>query len=292
MTKEEREKAIAHGKEQLEVFGGEHAEFIKLAIEALEQEPNTWNFDDAREDFMNDVYNTLGFLPTSNEANRIIDSFDRVISGLKQEPCKDMGEVSDGYHTFNQLYYQRAILFATIVNQNKDIAWKSYKHSDGKYCFDKNGEWFIVGVDTPEGSYTYHYSKEYWDYFDCKELKCGKEWDGHTEEDVTRLLSLKSVPCGDCINRQAVLDMMRIGISGKELYKAVYALQPVTPKYKKGKWIESNYENMNGHIIRQWYCSECGGIHHDTETGEWREVFDFRYAYCPLCGAKMQEVET
>lgn len=32
-------EAIAHGKEQLEVFGGEHAEFIKLAIKALEQEP-------------------------------------------------------------------------------------------------------------------------------------------------------------------------------------------------------------------------------------------------------------
>ena len=29
-------EAIAHGKEQLEVFGGEHAEFIKLAIKALE----------------------------------------------------------------------------------------------------------------------------------------------------------------------------------------------------------------------------------------------------------------
>lgn len=34
-----REEAIAHGKEQLEVFGGKHAEFIKLAIETLEQEP-------------------------------------------------------------------------------------------------------------------------------------------------------------------------------------------------------------------------------------------------------------
>ena len=33
-----REEAIAHGKEQLEVFGGEHAEFIKLAIKALEQQ--------------------------------------------------------------------------------------------------------------------------------------------------------------------------------------------------------------------------------------------------------------
>ena len=34
-----REEAIAHGKEQLEVFGGEHREFIEMAIKALENEP-------------------------------------------------------------------------------------------------------------------------------------------------------------------------------------------------------------------------------------------------------------
>ena len=45
--------------------------------------------DDARENFMSDVYNTLAFLPTNNEANRIIDSFDRVTSGLNQQPCDD-----------------------------------------------------------------------------------------------------------------------------------------------------------------------------------------------------------
>lgn len=32
------EEAIAHGREQLDVFGGEHAEFIKLSIEALEKQ--------------------------------------------------------------------------------------------------------------------------------------------------------------------------------------------------------------------------------------------------------------
>lgn len=31
------EEAIKHGKEQLEIFGGEHREFIELAIKALEQ---------------------------------------------------------------------------------------------------------------------------------------------------------------------------------------------------------------------------------------------------------------
>jgi len=56
------------------------------AIKALEQEPNTWSLDDAREDFMQDVYNTLDFLPTNEEANRIIDSFDRVTSNIEQEP--------------------------------------------------------------------------------------------------------------------------------------------------------------------------------------------------------------
>ena len=34
-----REEAIRHGKEQLEIFGGEHREFIDMAIKALSQEP-------------------------------------------------------------------------------------------------------------------------------------------------------------------------------------------------------------------------------------------------------------
>lgn len=37
MTKDE---AIKYGKEQLEIFGGKHADFIKLAIELLEQDDN------------------------------------------------------------------------------------------------------------------------------------------------------------------------------------------------------------------------------------------------------------
>lgn len=101
----------------------------------------------------------------------------------------DIGELSDGFHTFNALYHQRAILFATIVNQNKGISWKSKRHEDGELCF--GGGWFIVGIDTPEGSYTYHYEEKYWNLFKCQELEKGKHWDGHTEKDVCRLLSLE-----------------------------------------------------------------------------------------------------
>ena len=103
-------------------------------------------------------------------------------------PSKGIGYLSDGYHTFNDLYYQRMVLFATIVMLNRNLAWKSRRHEDGELCF--GGGWFIVGVSTPLGEYTYHYKEEFFDMFDCQELPVGKHWDGHTEKDVARLLSL------------------------------------------------------------------------------------------------------
>ena len=105
-------------------------------------------------------------------------------------PETGIGDLSDGYHTFNGLYEQRMILFAALVKAYRDKAWKSYRHEDGEYCF--GGGWFIVGIDTPEGSYTYHYENQYWDMFDCEDLPRAKHWDGHTEEDAeTRLMSLE-----------------------------------------------------------------------------------------------------
>lgn len=122
------------------------------------------------------------------------------IQAIIDEPAVDVvpvpeggiGEMSDGYHTFNGLYYQRLVLFAALVKAHKDKAWKSWKHEDGESCF--GGGWFIVGIDTPRGSYTYHYEVKYWNWFDCVELPVAKHWDGHTEEDVTRLLSLDVRP--------------------------------------------------------------------------------------------------
>ena len=121
--------------------------------------------------------------------------------GYVKVPETGIDDLSDGFHTFRQLYYQRMMLFATIVKQNKEKAWKSLRHEDGELCF--GGGWFIVGIDTPEGSYTYHYEDNYFSLFDCEELECGKHWDGHTEKDVIRLLSLPStqpeiIRCKDC----------------------------------------------------------------------------------------------
>lgn len=100
----------------------------------------------------------------------------------------DIGELSDGYHSFNSLYYQRMILTAALVKAHTDIAWKSHYHEDGTLPF--GGGWFIVGFSTPQGEYTYHYQDEYWSLFECEEIPVGKHWDGHNEDDVTRLLSM------------------------------------------------------------------------------------------------------
>ena len=39
-------------------------------------------------------------------------------------------------------------------------------------------------------SYTYHYEDKDWDLFHCKEVATAPEWDGHTDKDVERVLSL------------------------------------------------------------------------------------------------------
>ena len=107
------------------------------------------------------------------------------------EKIDGIGELSDGYHTFNSLYEQRLYLTAALakVYGKKGLAWKSQHHEDGEPCF--GGDWFLVGFDTPQGCFTYHYEMKYWDMFECEPLLFGKHFDGHTDKDVPRLLSLE-----------------------------------------------------------------------------------------------------
>lgn len=106
---------------------------------------------------------------------------------LADIPAVDVEKMSDGYHTFDDLYEQRLILSAALAKNNPH-AWKSKRHEDGSVPF--GGGWFIMGFDTDEGCYTYHYDLKDWNLFQCKELDKGKPWDGHTSKDVRRLLSI------------------------------------------------------------------------------------------------------
>lgn len=115
----------------------------------------------------------------ASEKNYIVEQLDSIDT---------IGELSDGYHTFDSLYNQRLYLWAALVKAHKERAWKTKRHNDGELCF--GGGWFLVGIDTPDGQYSYHYPLKDWGLFDCKELERGPVFDGHTDKDVGRVLSL------------------------------------------------------------------------------------------------------
>ncbi|MBO7211864.1 MAG: hypothetical protein J6V44_12775 [Methanobrevibacter sp.] len=108
----------------------------------------------------------------------------------------DMGEVSDGYHTFNELYEYRALYNAAffnglVVHVEKTGDWvvnydvhKSKKHSDGEDCF--GGGWFIVMAELPTGQISNHYPMKDWDLFNIPEKEKANKWDGHTPQDVAK----------------------------------------------------------------------------------------------------------
>lgn len=103
---------------------------------------------------------------------------------------KDQGfstkNISDEWHTFEELYYHRMILTYIILKNYPNLSWKSKQHHDGT-MFDDS---FVVGINTTEGQYTYHYDLEHWDLFDIKELDKAPVYDGHKPDDITRLTSL------------------------------------------------------------------------------------------------------
>ena len=143
-------------------------------------------------------------------------------------PAADVEKMSDGYHTFADLYEQRLILSAALAKNNPH-AWKSKRHEDGSVPF--GGGWFIMGFDTDEGCYTYHYELKDWDLFQCKELDKGKPWDGHTSKDVRRLLSIPAADVAPVVHGHFVHDGPRFA-----------------------------------HGVDWWHCSNCGRLASGVET--------------------------
>lgn len=149
------------------------------------------------------------------DANALLDAMPKsdvllrhqVVDVICNSPSIDVapvitGETSDGYHTFNELYHHRAVLFSVIVKAFQDHAWKSRKHHDGT-MYDGM---FIVGIETPDGQATYHYDVDpYWDMFKCKELEYAPEWDGHTPvQAIDRIGKLEPMRHGRWIQNKTV----------------------------------------------------------------------------------------
>ena len=113
---------------------------------------------------------------------------DEKVKGINAdiETLSYKGDISDGSHTFYDLYYHRMVLFSIICNQFSDIAWKSKQHDDGSMY----PGYFVVGINTPEGQFSYHYTLNFWDRFIVTELSSAPELDGHQPEDIDRLFSI------------------------------------------------------------------------------------------------------
>lgn len=102
----------------------------------------------------------------------------------------NMEKVSDGFHTFDELYDHRIINFIIVcktlnVDEYAPI-WRSKVHSDGT-------EWkgrFILGINSDLGEQiTYHLPMKYWELTNfVSEYDTAPPFDGHTSVDVLERL--------------------------------------------------------------------------------------------------------
>jgi hypothetical protein len=102
---------------------------------------------------------------------------------------ENIGETSDGYHTFNELYEHRHTLYIALCKSYKSKAWRATKHSDGT-SYDG---WFILGLCKEQGKQiTYHLPMSKWGECDnwCETLSKSPEWDKHTSKDVLERIKL------------------------------------------------------------------------------------------------------
>lgn len=107
------------------------------------------------------------------------------------------GQVSDGYHTFDELYDHRITLFIALCRLYdgckaqskwkteegpKFYVWRSRQHSDGSVYEG----WFVLGIMPEDGDQiTYHLPDSRWaDTGFARTLERSPEFDGHTSADV------------------------------------------------------------------------------------------------------------
>ena len=109
----------------------------------------------------------------------------------KEEVVEDKGNISDGYHTFNELYEYRLLYNASMFNelskQGLYDVHKSKLHSDGTIPFDDEN-WFIVQAELPTGQISNHYEIKDWNLFQVPVKEKANPYDGHSPQDVAKRL--------------------------------------------------------------------------------------------------------
>ena len=157
----------------------------------------------------------------------------------KLEDMDDKGNISDGYHAFNELYEYRllynASMFNELAKQGLYDIHKSKKHSDGTIPFgDEN--WFIVQAELPTGQISNHYEMKDWDLFKIPEKEKANPYDGHTPQDVAKRLR-------DFLTLEKLIEpKFKVGdtIMSKNRLQT-YKITGVTSEYYSSKTQENDY---------------------------------------------------
>ena len=103
-------------------------------------------------------------------------------------------QVSDGYHTMDELYDHRIALYVALCKQicnqpygeGRYGVWRSKLHSDGS-SFEG---WFVLGIGKEAGrQITYHLPTHLWgDTYFAETLLKAPDFDGHNPNDVLNRL--------------------------------------------------------------------------------------------------------
>ena len=102
-------------------------------------------------------------------------------------------QLSDGYHSFKELYDHRTALFIALCKvvseTSNDPVWRSFAHFDGSTI----DGWFVLGIGVEPGrQVTYHLPKKFWDQCEfATAVPKVPAFDNHSGKDVIeRLLSI------------------------------------------------------------------------------------------------------
>ena len=103
-------------------------------------------------------------------------------------PSSIRKNISDGWHSFSELYEFRKMYNAALFNEwyraGKYSCHKSKRHHDGEFCFG-DSDMFVVIAMLPTGMISNHYHICDWNLFQIEECEVAKyAYDGHTASDV------------------------------------------------------------------------------------------------------------
>lgn len=94
-------------------------------------------------------------------------------------------EVSDGSHTFRDLYTHRYYLFCLAMTMYPEVSWRTLKHNSKDKDPMYEG-YFLAGMDLPTGRVTYHVEIPFWNLLDnlgIQTLSEAPKHDGSSPED-------------------------------------------------------------------------------------------------------------